>query len=627
MKSLKLLLTITAVFSSPCAAQTTDEAKHSEPQAVTRPIESAITKGDREQWSLQPLVRPPIPEVEHPRQARNPIDNFVLAKLEKKRLSLAPTADDQVLLRRLSFDLLGLPPDEDSCRQAVAGNRQDAYANWVERFLASPRYGERWAQYWLDLARFAETDGFEHDKIRDGAWQYRDWVVRALNADMPYDQFVRFQLAGDLTQGQAPEHEIATYFCLSGPDMPDINEQELRRHDKLNELTSTIGAVLLGYQFQCAQCHDHKYDPISQADFYRLRAIFESALPKLKRDRHVLVLQEQSEPEPALFYHRGELSGAGHAVPAGFPRLAVPDGSSYLCPEGSSRQAFCDWLFSRSNPLTARVIVNRVWQHHFGQGLTENPSDFGVVAGGPTHPLLLDWLACELIDHQWSLKHLHRLIVNSATYRQSGLNPEMQVAIRKVDPENELLSHFPRRRLEGEVIRDAMLFASGTLDASMGGLSVFPPLPEELLGTLLKGQWKQSPLTADHHRRSLYVFARRNLRFPIFEVFDRPDAGATCALRDRSTTAIQSLQMLNSDFTWKCAQNLAGHLRDEFASGNGASSSHVIEALFLRLLGRYPQKEETAWFEEQLGAQADAQQNLTIACVALFNTNEFIYVD
>ncbi len=449
---------------------------------------------------------------------------------------------------------------------------------------------------------------------------------------MPYDRFLRYQLCGDLLDDSAA---VATMFCLAGPDMPDINEQDLRRHDRLNEITSTVGAVCLGFQFHCAQCHDHKYDPISQADFYRLRAIFSSAVPVMKRDRPVLQLAHHDDtPSPRLF-HRGELRHAGPAVKPGLPRLAVPAGEDWTCDGPQPRLEFADWLAADSNPLTARVMANRVWQFHFGLSLTENPSDFGIIVDGPSHPELLDWLASQLRYRRWSLKEMHRAIVLSATYRQASA--------QSIEA-GTVYSGFPRRRLQGEVVRDALLSVSGQLNRHMAGPSVLPPLPPEMVKTLLKGQWKTSSARRDHVRRSIYTFCRRNLRFPIFDVFDRPDAGASCACRDQTTTALQSLQMLNSPLTIECASRFAEKLIRQHAMEQAfdrrpeersrektkrppADWEKLVESLFWDALGRPPDTLESQTFTQFLKSAQTPRTGLETACVAIFNCNEFLYVD
>lgn len=592
-------------------------------------FEESITDDDREHWSFTPLFRPRIPNVSNSAWCRNPIDYFILSELENSSFHPAKPCDPQGLLRRLSFDLLGLPPSiQDTQNIRLDGNDQafsdEAYGSLVDRLLADPAFGERWAQHWLDLARYAETDGFEHDKTRQGVWRYRDWVVNALNTNMPYDEFIRLQISGDLIDDG--RQAIATAFCTAGPDMPDINEQDLRRFDKLNELTGTVGSTLLGLTMQCAQCHDHKYDPISQADFYRLRAIFNSAMPVMVRNKHVISLAQSKNTPESRFHYRGEMGKPGPKVQAGFPRILVTTNADSFCATDEPRLEFADWLFNVENPITSRVIVNRIWQHHFGRSLTENPSDFGVVAGGPTHPDLLDWLACELIDSDWDMKHIHKLILTSSTYRQSGLTSE-EADSETVADLKDLYGIFPRRRLEGEIVRDAMLHCAGLLTRKVGGNSVMPPLPPEMSSTLLRGQWKTSLIDQDHYRRSIYVFARRNLRYPIFDVFDRPDAGASCARRDKSTTALQSLQMLNSPFTFQCAQQLSSRLLAAKDSDANRDTESIVEQIYLNCYGRKPKAEESKLMIAYLNESDDLAAAVLECVVAVFNSNEFLYVD
>lgn len=620
------------------------------PAAAADVAEAPITAVDRDHWSFKPLARPAVPVGGHSLRERNPIDCFIQAKLEAKQLTPQPPADRVTLIRRLHFDLLGLPPSPESVDAFVADQSPNAYEGLVDQLLASHHYGEHWAQHWLDLARFAETDGFEHDKVRDEAWKYRDWVIDALNADMPYDDFVSFQLAADEIAPEDQQHRIATSFCLSGPDIPDINSQEERRQSVLNELTATVGGALLGLQVGCAQCHDHKYDPISQGDFYRLRAIFEPAL-QVKKNESLSVLQLKKGFAPVSYLMlRGDWQRPGPTVQPAVPRIADLSVEARALPQDGEtagrRAAFAAWLTAADNPLTARVIANRVWQYHFGTGLSRSPSDFGVVGEDPTHPELLDWLATELIEQDWSIKHLHRLIVTSATYCQSSAAPPS--ALDTPHSSNRWLSHFPRRRLTGESIRDAMFAASDTLNFAAHGPGVMPPLPDELVKTLLKNQWNTSERESDHYRRSIYLFARRNLRYPIFEAFDRPDANASCSVRGRSTTAPQSLLLLNSTFSLDAAQRLAGRV----LATHNAVDQQSIAAAFRHALSRPPEQEELALLVEFVGRQTSqlnqesrardqlalplpcpaaidpyAAAALTDVCLALFNSSEFIYID
>jgi hypothetical protein len=623
-------LIITAAWINFQVAQC-QPAHATDPNAGDGIHEPEITTEDRQHWSFRPVVKPSVPVVQRVNSVRNPIDAFILRDLESEELSFAPTADRAALLRRLKLDLLGLPPTPEELEEFLSDRRADeiAYTDWLDRWLASPRYGERQAQRWLDLARFAETDGFEHDKVREDAWQYRDWVIDAINEDMPYHRFVELQLVGDL-HGR-PQDQIATMFCLASSDMPDINEQDVRRHDRLNELTSTVGASLLGLQMHCAQCHDHKYDPISQADFYRLRAVFECAVPQLRRDKPFNHFAGDAATVVAKLYLRGELSSPGPAVSPAVPRIAVPAGVELKFDSEKPRSSFTRWLFDEENPLTGRVIANRVWQSHFGRGLFANPSDVGVVAGSPTHPELLDWLVCFLREHDWSLKALHREILLSTTYRQAshragpsfGSQTEWEERIR-LDRDNDLYSRFPRQRLEGEVIRDCLLSVAGLLNDIAGGPGVMPPLPQEMTATLLKGQWKASEHEEDHHRRSVYVFARRNLRYPIFDVFDRPDAGASCPQRNRSTTALQSLQMLNSDLSKQCAEGLCRRVSDSLNDTPSADLANLwVHQLFRIALARDASEAEVNLLQPFAG---DVESQVA-ACLALLNSNEFLYVD
>lgn len=612
-------------------------------EAIELPGEAPILETDRDHWSFQPLANPIVPNIDGDDWSRNSIDRFVLDHLRRKELRPADEASRTVLLRRLSYDLTGLPPTPVEMEAFSNDPSPDAYERLVDRLLESPAYGEKWAQHWLDLARFAETDGFEHDLVRPNAWQYRDWVIEALNRDLPYDQFVMLQLAADEIASQDEFAQRAIGFCLAGPDMPDINSQDERRHFLLNDLTSTVASVFLGLQFGCAQCHDHKYDPISIGDFYRLRAYFDPTL-SLRRDKPASMIESPAAREPVIsrVFLRGDWRNPGPEVVPAFPRIATLASDS-LPPPGTSpgsRTSLARWLTQPDHPLTTRVIVNRLWQHHFGHGLSQNPSDFGVMGDEPRHPELLDWLARELVRRRWSMKEMQRLIVTSSTYRQaSGPFPDS-------DPKNRYLSRFPRKRLTGEELRDAMFAASDSLNFAAGGPGVRPPLPTELTRTLLRDQWKVAEREADHYRRSIYVFARRNLRYPVFEVFDRPDANASCPDRTRSTTAIQSLHLLNSQMALDAARRLAGSVLS-----TAKTRPEQIEMAFLRVLNRHPEPSEL----EELSAFVEQQATLLVAesragtlavpipptdsvsphdaaamvdlCLAMWNLNEFLYVD
>jgi hypothetical protein len=723
------------------------------PETEPTPPEAPITASDRMHWAFQPARRPTVPPVQNADWCRTAIDRFILPRLETTGLSPLPEADRATLLRRVTFDLTGLPPTVDELDAFLADPAPDAYDRVVDRLLASPAYGERWAQHWLDLARFAETDGFEFDHERPNAWRYRDWVVDSLNGDMPFDQFIRLQLAADELHPDDAAALAATGFLLCGPDMPDINDQQERRSTFLNDLTGTVSAALFGLQVGCAQCHDHKYDPISQYDFYRLRAFFdgldlftdhplpgqeappvspevreglakleaakqsltaieESARQKLRTENPDLqptaadllnalsedgrqqfsalsktistlqksvklpdvprgrIARELADVKPSHLLIRGDFRREGPVVTSDFPRVANAGSATFSRENVTTgrRSQLAVWLMRDDHPLTGRVIVNRLWQHHFGRGLVETASDFGLMGNQPTHPELLDWLATELPRRQWRLKEFHKLLVTSAVYRQaSRLDVPGWTAdeasradgswnrAKEADPENQLLSHMPRQRLDGEAIRDAMLAVAGRLNREPGGPGVRPPLPAELVATLLKNQWNVSPTESDHRRRSLYLFVRRNLRYPLFEAFDRPDTNASCTRRNRSTTAPQALVLLNSEFSLTAARDLAGVLIE-----SGGSPGDQIHIAYRRMLGRDPTADEQRTAEVFLDAQAErlreskrpttelalpnppssgslspapsladayADAALCDFCLALFNLNEFVYVD
>lgn len=601
-------------------------------QPVLAESEPKITDADREHWSFTPLVRPDVPTSDGG-WARNSIDSFVLKKLAAAGLSPAPEAARVVLLRRLYFDLTGLPPTPEQIDEFLKDESPDAYERLVDRLLESVEYGERSAQHWLDLARFAETDGFEHDKLRPDAWKYRDWVINAFNDDMPYDEFVRLQLAGDES---GTEHQVATGFLTCGPDMPDINLQEERRHSFMNEMTSTVGSVFLGLQIGCAQCHNHKFDPISQLDFYRLRAFFDPAFQFTKNKVASLPDGNDAKAVSHLMV-RGDFRRVGQTVEAAFPRIVNSTGTQpHVKPDRSElRTQLAKWLTSTDNSLSMRTIANRLWQHHFGDGLSDSPSDFGVMGDTPEHGELLDWLATEFPQQGFSFKNIHRLIVTSATYRQvsrlpTDASPEVAAnwaRSAKSDRENRLWSRMSRRRLEGEAIRDAMLLAAGQLSERRGGPGIRPPLPDELVRTLLKNQWPVSKNSADYTRRSIYLFVRRNLRYPLFEAFDKPDTNFSCPRRNESTIAPQALMLLNSKLSLDAAKAQA-RLLNESSEGASADVKHKVELAYLRTLSRQPSAEEEKLATEFLDASSGEETAaLTDLCLALFNLNEFLYVD
>jgi hypothetical protein len=593
--------------------------------ALLARAEEPITPADREHWSFSPPIRPEVPET-----APSAIDHFILSRLNEERLGFALEAGRHTLLRRVSFDLTGLPPTVAELEAFLADDSPGAYGKAVDRLLASPTYGERWAQHWLDVARFAESDGFEHDAERKEAWRYRDWVVHALNADMPYDRFVQMQLAADEIAPDDEAAQAATGFLLAGPDMPDINLAKERRHNFLNGMTAAVGEAFLGLTLGCAQCHDHRTDPVSTDDFYRLRAVFANTIVDVKRDKPFghQVREKGSSVPTSFVMTRGDFGRPGAPAEPALPRLLNPEGTKIPPPSKDARSsmrraAFARWLTRPGHPLTTRVLVNRLWQHHFGKGIVPSSGDFGLTGEAPTHPKLLDWLATELPRQGWSLKKMHRLIVTSRTYRQAsrGDGDAWRSALKK-DPNNVLLSRMPRRRLEGETIRDTFLSISGQLNPNGGGPSARPPLPKEVTSTLLNNQWNVTPDEDGHRRRSIYIFVRRNLRYPIFDVFDRPDSNISCSRRGRSTTATQSLMLLNSEFSLAAANALAMRLTSEASSTN-----QRIDRAYAQIFSRPPSASERAMGQKFLSGTTSDNAALTHYCLALLNTNEAIYID
>ncbi len=567
-------------------------------------------------WSWQPIQTPSIPEVPG---NRHPIDAFVSANLQTHGLTLAPEADRRTLLRRLSFGLTGLPPSTGEVQNFLGDNRPDAYNRLIDRLLATPAYGEHWARQWLDLARFAETDGFEHDKTRPNAWRYRDWVIQALNDDLPYNEFVRQQIAGDQIHPESHSAAIATGFLLAGQDMPDINLAEERKHMLLNEMVSTVGSAFLGLSLGCSQCHDHPYDPLPQKEFYQLRAFFEGDLQLKERKLGNISarIMQTGHPASTYFMERGDFRRPAEIVHAAYPAIANPSQST---PQKGSRQELAKWITRPDNPLAMRLAANRIWQGHFGQPLA-SPEDFGVQGEPPIHPELLDWLAAEIPRQGWSLKSLHKLILTSETWKQASLNqrndPNWQRRLER-DPANSLLSRQHRRRLTGEMLRDTMLAVSGSLSKRKGGPGVRPPLPKEITATLLSNHWPVSPDEEDHRRRSIYLFARRNLRYPLFDLFDTPALAESCSRRPNSTTAPQALALLNSNFVSEAAERLA-----EYISKNSPEPKDAIREAYQLTLSRLPSKEESQNAEVLVGKAG----NLSDLTLALFNLNEFLYLD
>jgi hypothetical protein len=633
------------------------------PQAL--PSRGSLAQG-RDLWSLRPMVCAAQPEVKDAAWLRTPVDAFVLSRLEAAGLAPAEPADKVHLVRRAYFDLTGLPPSPAEVQAFVADAAPDAYERLLDRLLASPAYGERWARHWLDLARYADSGGFHDDLDRPHAWRYRDYVIRSFNADKPYAQFVREQLAGDELAPRDAQSLAATAFGRNGPSNDNNvgKEKEKYRLDQLDDTLSTTSVVFLGLTIGCARCHDHKFDPISQTDYYRFLAIFnntvrkdvpldeagcpvpnagkpKTAKPKPDKSKSlaaVMVMTEVSSQAPPTYLRwRGDFAKRGPEVQPGVPAALVPDDFVFAMAESKlpttgRRLALADWISQPENPLAWRVIANRLWQHHFARGIVATPSNFGMTGELPTHPLLLDYLALETARDGGELKRIQRLILSSATYRQSSRASE---ALLAADPQNLLLGRMNKQRLEGEAIRDSILAVAGTLNTAMGGPGIKPRIPAELLVASQRNKWpivkQEGP---QHWRRSVYVYVKRQLPMPLLELFDSPDTSQTCAARQQSTVPTQALVLMNDQFV----QDQAGYFAErvarlaadadepaalalQLALGTSPSAARVAEAkLFLN-------EQQAAHRQAGLDATKAQRQALTDLCHVLLNCNEFVFVD
>jgi mono/diheme cytochrome c family protein len=690
-------------------------------------------------WAFQPIERLPQPEVKNRHWGRNAIDRFILARLEKQGIAPAPEADRVTLLRRVYLDLIGLPPSPKDIEDFLSDKRPDSYERVVEHLLASPHYGERWGRHWLDLARYADSNGYSIDSPRS-IWKYRDWVIDALNKDKPFDQFVIEQLAGDLLPQATAEQRIATGFHRNTQKYEEGGiDQEQFRVEAIVDRVNTTGTVFLGLTIGCCQCHDHKFDPLTQREFYQLFAFFNSCdeptlelpTPEQLRKRqevrgriaelekqlktldtatpervamwegsltpqsramlpakvqailaiapngrsfrqeqtviaayrnfeqvrhavgglgqplnylaaaHVhammtrktlekkiaqlqkelpvipttLVLQERKTPRTTNIHLGGDFLRKGAVVTPDVPHVLPPLSKT----NRPTRLDLARWLIDPRNPLTARVAVNRIWQQYFGLGIVETENDFGTQGTPPSHPELLDWLATEFRDRGWSIKHMHRLIVASATYRQSSRHrPELAT----IDARNRLLARQNRLRLDAEVVRDVALSASGLLNRKIGGPSVYPPQPSGVYAfTQIPRNW-QASTGSDRYRRGLYTYFWRSAPHPDLTVFDAPDALSTCTRRNRSNTPLQALTLLNDQGFFEFAQALAGRILRE-----GPSSDRERIAYAFRLcLGRQPNERERQTLERLLQKQHEAKALDAWTSVArvLLNLDEFI---
>ena len=697
-----------------------------------------VTPESKNYWAYKPVRRPAVPAVKNEPWVVNPIDAFILSKLEAKGLSPAAPADPVALVRRLYYDLTGLPPSPEEVDAFVRDHSDAAYERLVDRLLASPQYGDKWGRHWLDVVRYAESNGYERDNPKPFVWKYRDYVIRSFNADKPFDRFVREQLAGDEMPGYNPDAVIATGYYRLGlwDDEPADPLQAM--FDEYDDIVATTAQAFLGMTMNCARCHDHKIDPIPQKDYYALVAFFrdirrysdsrdvrsaanitditpperragyegelrarkariaeltrqmeaieDEAIKKmpaedqraaeandrpqvvrkvgqflddarkaeyrrLSRERADLEKKPDPSQELALSVNnctvrpaqthvmlRGNAHAEGPPVEPAFPEVLgspaprIPQPGKDAKTSGR-RSVLANWIASKDNPLTARVIVNRVWQGHFGRGIVASSNDFGKFGTGPTHPELLDWLASELVERGWGLKSLHKLILMSRTYRMSArATPEAL----KLDPGNLLFGRFNMRRLTAEEVRDSILAVSGQLDLKLGGPSVFPKISDEVLqGQSIPGNgWlkskgggydPQDPTAGN--RRSVYVHVKRSLQVPILIQHDQADADSSCPVRYTTTVPTQALGMLNGEFTNTAAATLAARLRSETPD----LTVQVRRAIRLTA-GRVPTEDEVrkdVEFVREFRAKAGLSDAAALQqyCLLMLNTNEFVYVD
>jgi len=665
--------------------------------------ESATVTGSS-WWAFQRLALPASPKS---------IDAYILDRLTAERLSPSPKATPATLVRRAYLDLWGLPPTLAQIREFTGDASPDAWSKLIDKLLGSPHYGEKWGRHWLDLVRYSDTAGSEIDAYIPDAWRYRDWVIQSFNEDKPYNRFIQEQIAGDELFPENPVAHTGTGLYCVGPNRDSLPDQaDINREETLTDFVDTTSSVFLGLTAGCARCHDHKFDPITQEDYYRVRAVFAPAVKvKVALDRLTSLgfdiaenvrewkLRELGEqiraaqsrcrekikkpnaddeiracmtPEetaalqtvekalvqmyanyrakpfacgiadswnvaPRTFLpSRGArperevqpgffaVLGGGEVPPPVEKREAT--GPIPLMPTTGRRAALAKWITDPGNPLTARVMVNRVWQYHFGRGLVATPSDFGTRSGNPTHPELLDTLTARFVENGWSLKRLHRAIMNSDAYQRSSI-PSKTAAER--DPNNLLLSRFSRRRLNSDELRDAVLLVTGALNRKAGGRPVVTPLTAEETSSFSQRPVDAWVLTADateHTRRSIYMFQKRTFRMPMMEVFDTPDSMLSCARRESSTTAPQSLTLLNGALTMARARAVAAALTAEFPSDPA-----LVAGAWKQILAREPTAQETARSVAFLSAQSQNTGGRLDAVVelvrALLNLNEFLYVD
>ena len=746
-----------------------DEAGATSADAALAALENTLLPdGARDYWAFKLPKKAPVPasaDYEHP------VDRFLDAARQEAGVKAGPRADPMTLVRRAYLDLTGLPPTLEQVDEFLADKERGAWERLIDRLLDSPHYGERWGRHWMDVARYADSTGFEQDYRRDNAWRYRDYIIDAFNDDKPYNQFLREQIAGDELDHVTDETLIATGFLRAGPRV-NFREKDNpeRRHDYLDDVLGTLGRGVLGMTVHCARCHDHKFDPILQKDYYSMQAsifgyveidyplldragvreyreknaaidaaqqplrdeIAEIEAPHRERLRTELIKERFPEnvqqaafkpeaertageqllaaqvlsinpprrqvvealseaegdrwskltaavealeavrpPEPPMaeivtdgdyryapdgpgdnvigcpecrilpdepgsFLHeeggppfevppnyfliRGDPFSPGSPMSPGFLTVATygdpptalprPDGRT-----SGRRLALAEWIASRDNPLTARVMANRIWHHHFGRGIVRTLDNLGRMGDAPTHPELLDYLAVEFMDRGWSVKEMHRLLMTSEAYRMASAHEDADS--RAADPENRLLWQYRPQRLEAEALRDAIMTVSGAIDLTVGGEPVFPHVPQELLLAARNGYWENQADGPDVWRRSVYVFRRRSLSFPFFETFDLPDQNQTAAARNVSTVATQALTLMNNEFVLNQARLFAERL-ERAAPGD---VDRQVDLAYRIALTRPPAAEEA-----RIARDLVSSQSLVDLTHVMLNLNEFLYL-
>jgi hypothetical protein len=680
MRHVVLALAIILVSAPALLPQAGDAEDAKAAKGLTR-YDAKIKPADRQHWSYLPVKKPALPKVKNAAWVRNPIDAFVLANLEARGWTPSPPAEPHAWLRRVYLDVTGLPPtiaEQDAFLKNPTTEAMDAV---VKDLLARPTYGERWGRHWLDVVRYAETAGYERDAAKPSVWRYRDYVIKAFNDDKPYDRFLLEQLAGDELSDANADTLIATGFNRLGPWDDEPADPKEDRFDQLDDIVNATSLVFMGTTLACARCHDHKFEALTMHDYYRMVAIFNplvrpangrtqldlpvgtrTEIERLQeRDRQIVGLMKgvpKGKPAPAkvdelrkatpdlprgYFLHepspkapdtrlliRGKASRPGPKVAPGFPAVLVAKQPAFPEPGPHTslrRLTLAKWLASPEHPLTARVMVNRIWHYHFGEGIVRTPNDFGVMGQPPTHPELLDWLAAEFVSPRptgeegpgvrgWNIKHVHYLILTSNTYRMSK---RFNADYAKADPENRLLWRFPYKRLEVEAIRDSALLVSGQLNPKMFGPSMFPEVPKEALAGNSDPNtiWKPSD-EKEASRRTVYAHIKRSFVVPLLETLDLCDTTRPNDKRLTTTVAPQALTLFNGVFINRQAQHFAARLRKEA----GDDPDRQIDRAYRLALCRSPSAAERALMRDFL-----RRQSLEQMCRVMFNLNEFAYAD